>query len=84
MDRMKKVGIRYIRMSAFLVLIFLILYVIFATGALFSGNFYSIWAILTYVLLQILLPIYGGFLLFFILYLLAEALEKVFSSGEIE
>ncbi len=78
MDNMKKVGIRYIRASAFLVLFFLILYVIFALGGLFTGTFYTTWGIVSYLLLQVLLPIYGGFLLFFILYLFAEVLEKYF------
>lgn len=78
MDNLKKIGIRYIRMSAFLVLFFLVLYVIFALGGLFTGPFYTTWGIVSYILLQILLPVYGGFLLFFVLYLLAEMLEKFF------
>ncbi|GEM_PF-5884601 len=76
MDKLIKIGVRYIRASAFLVLFLLFLYLIFVLGNMLGVSFYSVWSIVSYILLQILLPVYGGLLIFFILFLLAESFER--------
>ncbi len=78
MHKIIKIGITYIRFSAFLVLFVLFLYILVALANMIGATFYSFWGIISYILLQIILPIYAGLLLFFILYILAESFGKIF------
>lgn len=87
MDNIKRIGIKYIKASSFFILFLLILYIFFAIGGLMHSTFYTTWGLISYIFVQILLPIYGGLLLFFILYLFAEFLSEYFyktESGEME
>lgn len=76
MDKFIKIGVKYIKISAFLVLILVLLYMLFAFVNMFNTTFYSFLGLMTYILLQVLFPVYGGLLLFFILFLLAECFQK--------
>ena len=84
MDKLVKMGIRYLRASAFLILFLLILYIIFVVGNMLGMPFYSFWGIVSYILLQLLLPVYVGILIFFILLLLAEMFDRVLVRKEKE
>ncbi len=75
-NKLIRVGIKYIRASAFLVLFLMSLYLISSVGNMLGASFYSLWSIVSYILSKILLPLCGGILAFFILLLLAETFER--------
>lgn len=84
MDKIIKVGITYIRFSAYLILFLILLYFIIALFNMMSLTFYSAFGIMSYILIQVILPLYLGFLIFFVLYILSEVFKKIFTEKDKE
>ncbi len=71
-------GLKFIKISSYLILIFTLLYFLYALISLFTGGYYSAGAVVYALLFNIILPVYGGILLYFLLYGFAAVLYDYF------